>query len=102
MAELRTDYADAKLDISKNLTRKYNMISNGDGTASFVDTTNYSTKGISFGAKDINEINEILNKTIIFKSFDPNTGILNTISVSATSARRFPLRMGYDNKTIKA
>ena len=82
MAELRTDYVDDKLDISKNSIRKYQQIQNDDGTVSFVDATVYSTKGSSFGAKDVNDINEILNNALIIKSFDASTGVLNTVSVS--------------------
>lgn len=82
MAELRTDYVDDKLDISKNSIRKYNMINNDDGTVSFADATAYSTKGTSFGAKDVNDINELVNKALIIESFDPSTGVLKTKSVS--------------------
>lgn len=82
MAELRTDYAEDKLDTSKNTIRKYNLINNDDGTTSLVDATSYLTKGTSFGAKDVNDITGMLNKALILKSFDTSTGVLNIVSVS--------------------
>lgn len=58
---LRTDYKDDILDISKNEKRKYNMIPNSDGTVSFDDVTEYSQKGDSFGAGDVNSITQRVN-----------------------------------------
>ena len=58
---LKTDYKDDVLDTSKNTQRKYQMIQNEDGTVSFVDVTEYSQTGDSFGAKDVNEIAEAFN-----------------------------------------
>lgn len=62
MADLKTNYVDDKLDTSKNQLRKYNMITNDDGTVSFVDVTTYTTQGTSFGAKDINDTNSAINQ----------------------------------------
>lgn len=61
MAELRTDYVDDVLEISKNTIRKYKQIQNSDGTVSFVDVTEYLTVGTEFGAKDINDITKANN-----------------------------------------
>lgn len=61
MANLRTDYKDDVLDTSVNTKRKYNMITNSDGTVSFEDATAYSQNGDSFGAADINSANEEVN-----------------------------------------
>lgn len=58
---LKTDYKDDVLDTSKNTQRKYQMIQNEDGTVSFVDVTEYSQTGDSFGAKDVNAIAEAFN-----------------------------------------
>ena len=60
---LRTDYKDDILDISKNEKRKYNMITNPDGTVSFEDVTVYSQVGDTFGAADVNTITVALNNT---------------------------------------
>ena len=62
MEYLKTNYVDDKLDTSKNQLRKYNMITNDDGTVSFVDVTTYTTQGTSFGAKDINDTNSAINQ----------------------------------------
>ena len=62
MADLRTDYKDDILDISKNEKRKYNMITNSDGTVSFEDVTEYSQVGDSFGGADVNAITAVVNQ----------------------------------------
>lgn len=67
---LKTDYKDDVLDTSKNTQRKYQMIQNDDGTVSFVDVTEYSQVGDSFGAADINATNEAVS--------DLNTNLANT------------------------
>ncbi len=55
---LSTDYTDA----TWSGYQKYTMISNSDGTVSFVDVTTYTDKENSFfGAKDANAINQALN-----------------------------------------
>ena len=62
MADLKTNYVDDKLDSSKNQLRKYQQIKNDDGTVSFVDVTDYTATGTSFGASDINATNTAINK----------------------------------------
>lgn len=62
MADLKTNYVDDVLDSSKNQLRKYQQTQNDDGTVSFVDVTEYSTTGTSFGAKDINDTNAAVNE----------------------------------------
>jgi len=55
---LKHDYTDA---VWEGL-RKYQQISNGDGTVSFQDKTVYTNKENSFfGAKDANQMNEAMN-----------------------------------------
>lgn len=61
MADLKTNYVDDVLDTTKNQLRKYQQIQNDDGTVSFVDVTEYTQVGISFGAKDINDTNAAIN-----------------------------------------
>lgn len=61
MADLKTNYVDDVLDTTKNQLRKYRKIQNDDGTVSFVDVTEYTQVGTSFGAKDINDTNAAIN-----------------------------------------
>lgn len=61
MADLKTNYVDDVLDTTKNQLRKYQKIQNDDGTVSFVDVTEYTQVGTSFGAKDINDTNAAIN-----------------------------------------
>lgn len=58
---LKTDYKEDIL-ASGNTKRRYNMITNDDGTVSFEDVTKYAQTGDSFGAGDANSANEILNR----------------------------------------
>lgn len=64
MSILKQDYVDDVLNAEVNTRRKYNMIDNGDGTVSFEDVTDYSTNGDSFGGRDINDTNGIVNSII--------------------------------------
>lgn len=57
MSNLRTNYKD---DVFTG-KRKYNEIDNGDGSISFDDVTNYSQNGDTYGAAQINEVNDIIN-----------------------------------------
>lgn len=61
MADLKINYVDDVLDATKNQLRKYQQIQNDDGTVSFVDVTEYTQVGTSFGAKDINDTNAAIN-----------------------------------------
>lgn len=58
MAALKTDYKD---DVFSG-NRKYTMVNNPDGTVSFVDVTEYVQVGDSYGASEINEQNDVINK----------------------------------------
>lgn len=62
MADLRTNYKDDILNADKNQLRKYQMITNDDGTVSFVDVTTYSQVGDNFSAIDINSTNTKVNE----------------------------------------
>ena len=62
MSTLPTNYVDAVLNADVNTKRKYNMITNSDGTVSFEDVTDYSTEGSNFGAVNINETNVAVNQ----------------------------------------
>lgn len=54
---LKTDYSDDVFDGN----RKYSMITNGDGTVSLVDVTEYTREGDTFAAHDVNEITIAIN-----------------------------------------
>ena len=83
MEELKTNYVDDVLDSSKNQLRKYQQIQNDDGTVSFVDVTEYSTTGTSFGAKDINDTNTEVNE--LNNSLVRNTKTYENINIIAGS-----------------
>lgn len=92
MADLKTNYVDDVLDSSKNQLRKYQQIQNDDGTFSFVDVTEYTTTGTSFGAKDINDtnskVNELNNSLInITSPIDKTTSVKFTNCTSASRWR---------------
>ena len=53
--------ADWKDDIFTG-DRKYNLTNNTDGTVSLTDATEYTQNGDAFGAKELNEIGEEMNK----------------------------------------
>ena len=57
---LKTNYKEDVLAAS-NTKRKYNMITNDDGTVSFEDVTEYQQTGDNFGAGDVNQICEAVN-----------------------------------------
>ena len=58
MSALRTDYQD---DVFSG-NRKYTMVNNGDGTVSFIDQTQYTQVGDTYGAAEINEQNQVINE----------------------------------------
>ena len=64
---LKTNYKD---DIYEG-NRKYNQVSNSDGTISLVDQTNYTQEGDPFKAEDINATNMAINRL-----YDVRTGTL--------------------------
>lgn len=67
MSTLRTDYKD---DVFSG-NRKYTMVTNQDGTVSFVDQTDYTQVGDYYGAAQINEQNQTINeKGIVVSSTD--------------------------------
>lgn len=55
---LKTDYKDAVYTGN----RKYQMTENEDGTVELLDATSYEQEGTQFGAKDINDTNEAVNR----------------------------------------
>lgn len=58
---LKTDYKDYTFQEGETL-RKYQQISNDDGTISFRDVTSYQQEGDRFSASDINSTNAKVNE----------------------------------------
>lgn len=79
MATLKTDYTDDVLNASKNKLRKYQQITNDDGTVSFVDVTDYTTVGSELAASNINAITTQINT---------NTSAISTLNESLTNSPR--------------
>ena len=63
ITKLSTGFKDDIMSDSAG-RRKYQMIQNEDGTVSFVDVTDYSQTGSSYGAKEVNEEREAINAII--------------------------------------
>lgn len=68
---LPVNFKDDVLASSMDGKRRYNMITNSDGTVSFEDVTTYSQEGSNFGSAQINNTNGAIN-TI-------NNNVLDTI-----------------------
>lgn len=75
---LKTDYKDAVYTGK----RKYTITENGDGTSGIEDATEYEQEGTQFGAKDINDTNEAINRI--------NHVTLVTLSSSAWNGETAP------------
>lgn len=60
---LPVDFQDDILAESMNGRRKYQMITNSDGTVSFVDVTEYKQVGSNFGQAQVNATNEAVNES---------------------------------------
>lgn len=61
MSNLPVNFSDDILNASMNGRRRYQMITNSDGTVSFLDVTNYDNFGSDYGAAEVNELNKIVN-----------------------------------------
>lgn len=107
MADLKTNYVDDVLDTTKNQLRKYQQIQNDDGTVSFVDVTEYTQVGTSFGAKDINDTNAAINDVngklskMEIIELTVTTGSGDSAGVAGVSKSMYPtakaiIPLGYD------
>lgn len=71
---MKTDWKD---DIFTR--RKLRMVDNGDGTVTPEDATDYTQRGDSFGAKELNtigeEVNEIKNLSVMEKPLLPQPSL---------------------------
>ena len=63
MSELPINFQDDILSEDMNGRRKYQMITNADGTVSFVDVTEYTQVGSNFGQAQINATNAAVNES---------------------------------------
>lgn len=69
---LPTDFKDDVLSEGALNRRKYVMISNGDGTVSFDDVTDYFQRGSTFGAAQVNQTNEAVNNSVGYEDIVDN------------------------------
>ena len=67
---LKTDYKDAKLADSMAGRKQYKMITNKNGTVSFVDETEYDVQGDFLYASALNEANKSINDLMNRKTED--------------------------------
>lgn len=107
MNNLKVNYLDAVFPGN----RKYQEVSNGDGTVSFTDATEYTQQGDRFGANDINVTNGAINSVIAVKTatFQTNgwTGSAapyqNTVSVAGITSSDSPIiALNLANNTTSA
>lgn len=107
MDNLKVNYKDAVFPGN----RKYQEISNGDGTVSFSDVTTYTQEGDRFGAIDINATNSAINSVVATKTATFSVGgwtgtaapYQNTIYVSGITASDSPIiALNLANNTTSA
>lgn len=67
---MRTDWKNDVLDASMDGKRRYTMVTNDDGTVSFIDSTKYEALGDEFGADQLNEVAEEFNKVLVQNNLD--------------------------------
>lgn len=107
MNSLKVNYLDAVFPGN----RKYQETSNGDGTVSFTDVTEYSQEGDRFGAEDINTTNAAINSVIGTKTATltanrwtgSSAPFQNTVSVSGIVSTDTPIvALNLANNTTSA
>lgn len=90
---LKTDYKDYQFQEGETL-RKYQQISNGDGTISLKDVTSYQQEGDRFSASDINATNAEVNKIAGVQEITLGTSWsdgLQTVSVPGITENDSPI-----------
>lgn len=102
---LKTTYKDDIYDGN----RKYQQISNADGTISLVDQTNYTQEGDSFKAEDINATNAAVNRlydvsnvTLTAGGWTTSAPYTQTVTVSGMKESDRPEISCTDDLTSKA
>lgn len=84
---LPVNFKDDVLAAGETL-RRFQMITNSDGTVSFVDVTNYSQIGSSFGAAQMNETNAAVNGRLDADDVvDPMTATIAGFAADALKTR---------------
>lgn len=81
---LPVNFKDDILDASMNGKRRYQLISNSDGTYSLEDVTEYTQEGSNFGAAQINATNTAVNESV--KDMGSYSGDLNALEAGVFSA----------------
>lgn len=94
---MKTDWKD---DIFSGTARKWNIADNSDGTKTITDATEYTQEGDSFGAKELNEIGEEVNKIQAMKSvtltaagWSSTAPYKQTVSVEGITVDDIPVMM---------
>ena len=80
---LPVNFKDDILDASMNGRRRYQLISNSDGTYSLEDVTEYTQEGSNFGAAQINATNTAVNESI--KDMGSYSGDLDALEAGVFS-----------------
>lgn len=101
---LSTDFKDDVLASTMSEKRRYREIQNIDGTVSFEDVTDYTQIGSTFGAGQINAMNEAANNSFDASKIidDYDTLLANTQSGYAAGALAVKeLNSNLDNSNIE-
>ena len=94
---MKTDWKD---DVFAGTARKWNIADNPDGTKTITDATEYTQEGDPFGAKELNEIGEEVNKIQAVKSVTLTTAgwsstapYKQTVNIEGITADDLPVIM---------
>lgn len=97
---LQTNFVDDILEESMSGKRRYNLIQNDDGTVSLEDVTNYSQIGSSFGAAQVNAMNNAINESADKSKIIDNLSDIAANQQSGMMAGALAVRE-LNNKTIR-
>lgn len=97
---LPTDFKDDVLSEGALNRRKYVMISNGDGTVSFDDVTDYFQRGSTFGAAQVNQTNEAVNNSVGYDDIVDNfLSDATDLPASARTVKELNEKLTYSSGT---
>lgn len=94
ITKLPVNFKDDVIDTSVSDKRRYNLITNSDGTTSLEDVTTYEQIGSNFGAEQVNQTNGAVNELIdtmdevvekVQKSVDSNFVLKNQAVLTFTN-----------------
>ena len=80
---LPVNYQDDILNSAMGGKRRFKLINNSDGTVSLDDVSTYDQVGSSFGASQINAMNQAVNESVAVLSRLFTTSLLATDSFTA-------------------